>query len=66
MVGGGLGQHYGPKGNCTKQDISFILIEKVDEGQNLKLAKREQFWQHQLRVYAENGGNAHCIRKEIM
>ena len=63
---GGIGQHYGPKGNCTKKDISFILIEKVEEGNSVKLAKREQFWQHQLRVYIENGGNAHCIKKELM
>ena len=60
---GGLGQHYGPKGRCSYQDISFILIEKVEEGAKTKLARREQYWQHQLRAFVENGGNAHCIKK---
>ena len=63
---GGLGQHYGPKGRCSYKDISFILIEKVEEGAKIKLARREQYWQHQLRAFVENGGNAHCIKKEII
>ena len=63
---GGLGQHYGPAGRCNYEDISFILIEKIEEGDKKKLARREQFWQHQLRAYIENGGNAHCIKKEII
>ena len=62
---GGLGQHYGLKSRCSYKDISFILIEKVEQGKDVELAKREQFWQHQLRAFAENGGNAHCIKKEI-
>ena len=63
---GGLGQHYGPQGRCSKDNISIVLIEKVDVGDRLSLAKREQFWQHQLRVFVENGGNAHCIKKELI
>ena len=63
---GGLGQHYGPKGRCKYSDISFILIEKVQEGDKKKLARREQYWQHQLRAFVENGGNAQCIKKEII
>ena len=63
---GGLGQHYGPKGRCSYKDILFILIEKVEEGAKTKLARREQYWQHQLRAFVENGGNAHCIKKEII
>ena len=62
----GLGHHYGPKGRCTYEHISFTLIEKVVEGDKVMLAKREQFWQHQLRAFSENGGNAHCIRKDII
>ena len=62
---GGLGQHYGPKGRCNYKDISFILIEKIEEGEKKKLAIREQYWQHQIRAFSENGGNAHCIKKEI-
>ena len=29
------------------------------------LAERELFWQHQLRVYVENGANGHCYRKDV-
>ena len=63
---GGLGQHYGPQGRCSYKDISFILIEKVEEGEKKKLARREQYWQHQLRAFVENGGNAQCIKKELI
>ena len=63
---GGLGHYYGPKGKCNYENISFTLIEKVAEGDKVMLARREQFWQHQLRAYSENGGNAHCIRKELI
>ena len=62
---GGLGQHYGGARACCYQDMSIVLIEQVELGNRSLLAKREQFWQHQLRVYVENGGNAHCIRKDI-
>ena len=48
---GGLGQHYGPNCRCSYQDISVVLIEQVEAGNKIKLAKREQFWQHQLRVF---------------
>ena len=63
---GGLGQHYGPKGRCSYKDISITLIEQTEIGNKVKLARREQFWQHQLRAFAENGGNAHCIKKELI
>ena len=63
---GGLGQHYGPNCRCSYQDISLVLIEQVEAGNKMKLAKREQFWQHQLRVFVENGGNAQCIKKELL
>ena len=62
---GGLGQHYGEARACCYTDMSIVLIEQVELGNRSLLAKREQFWQHQLRVYVENGGNAHCIRKDI-
>ena len=63
---GGLGQHYGPQGRCPKENMSFVLIEKVEDGNTRELCRREQFWQHQLRAYVENGGNAHCIKKELI
>ena len=62
---GGLGQHYGGDRACGYQDISIVLIEQVEIGNRLLLAQREQFWQNQLRAYKENGGNAHCIRKDF-
>ena len=59
---GGLGHHYGGSGGCGYGNISIMIIEEV----KFKfLAKRETFWQHQLRVYVENGSNGHCYRKEI-
>ena len=35
------------------------LIEEVEFKTMEFLAKRELFWQHQLRVYVENGSNGH-------
>ena len=61
---GGLGQHFGGDRTCSYSDITFTIIEQVEEGNRNLLAKRELFWQHQLRAYAENGGNAMCIKKE--
>ena len=62
---GGLGHHYGKNGKCEYKDLSITLIERVSE-KNLKfLADRELWWQHQLRVFVENGGNSHCYRKEF-
>ena len=63
---GGLGQHYGGARACSYKDMSIVLIEQVELGNRPLLAKREQFWQHQLRAYVENGGNAQCIKKEIV
>ena len=62
---GGLGQHYGGSRLCGYEDMSIVLIEQVELGNRALLAKREQYWQNQLRVYIENGGNAHCLRKDI-
>ena len=62
---GGLGQHYGGDRACSYQDISIVLIEQVEQGNRTLLAKRERFWQNQLRAFVENGGNAQCIRKDF-
>ena len=62
---GGLGSHFGGRGGCGYEHISIVIIEQV-KNKNLKyLAAREVFWQHQLRVFVENGGRAHCIRKDL-
>jgi hypothetical protein len=62
---GGLGHHYGGRGGCGYANISIAIIEQVKD-KNLKyLAEREVYWQHQLRAFAENGGRAHCIRKDM-
>ena len=62
---GGLGQHYGGGGGCGYENFSITLIEQVREKNFEFLAKRELYWQHQLRVYIENGHNAHCKKKEF-
>ena len=41
----------------------MVLIEQVELGNRSLLAKREQFWQNQLRAFVENGRNAMCIRR---
>ena len=61
---GGLGHHFGPTHQCKYEDLSIILIEQVVHGDSISLERREQYWQHQLRVFVENGGNAMCIRKD--
>ena len=62
---GGLGHHYGGIGGCGYKNFSVVLREEVEEKTMKYLAERELFWQHQLRVYVENGSNAHCYKKEI-
>ena len=62
---GGLGQHYGGMRGCGYDNVSIMIIEQVERGNLDLLAKREVFWQHQLRAYIENGGKAHCIKKEM-
>ena len=55
----------GGSGGCGYENISIVLIEEVEFKTFEFLAKRETYWQHQLRVYVENGSNGHCFRKEI-
>ena len=64
---GGLGQHYGGDG-CGYNNISIQIIEQVEEGDTKgdtkALEMQEIYWQNQLRCFIQNGGNAHCRRKE--
>jgi hypothetical protein len=46
---GGLGNHYGGSGGCGYENISIVLIEEVEFKTFEFLAKRETYWQHQLR-----------------
>jgi hypothetical protein len=62
---GGLGHHYGEGSPCNYNHMSIQLIEQVKHKNLEFLAQRETFWQHQLRVYVENGGKAHCYRKDL-
>ena len=62
---GGIGKHFEGSRACSYRDIQFTLIEQVETGNKSLLSRREVWWQHQLRVYEENGGNAMCIRKEL-
>ena len=60
---GGLGNHFGGDG-CGYENVSIQIIDQVDIGDYQALAKAEVYWQNQLRTYIQNGGNAHCRRKE--
>ena len=62
---GGLGHHYGDGDGCGYNNISMIIIEQVEARTPSALEERELYWQHQLRAYIENGGNAHCRKKEF-
>ena len=44
--------------------ISIQIIEQVEVGDIKTLENQEIYWQNQLRCYIQNGGNAHCRRKE--
>ena len=62
---GGLGHHYGQNGGgCGYANLSIMIIEQVYPQTVAQLDMREIFWQNQLRVYVQHGGNAHCYRKE--
>ena len=60
---GGLGNHFGGDG-CGYENVSIQIIDQVDVGDYQALAKAEVYWQNQLRTYIQNGGNAHCRKKE--
>ena len=61
---GGLGQHYGGIQGCGYENIRVMIIEQVEIGNPDMLSTREIYWQNQLRCFMENGGQAHCKRKE--
>ena len=62
---GGLGHHYGGRGGCKYENVSIQIIEQVHVKNPEILAKREQWWQSQLRVFVQNGHRNHCYRKEF-
>ena len=62
---GGLGHHYGPDSPCSYEHLQIQIIEQIEHKNLDFLAERELYWQHQLRVYIENGGRAHCYRKDF-
>ena len=53
---GGLGQHYGGQQGCGYENLRMMIIEKTENGNPDLLAKREIYWQNQLRCFMENGG----------
>ena len=61
---GGLGQHYGGVQGCGYENLKITIIEQVEIGNHEELGRREIYWQNQLRCFMENGGQAHCKRKE--
>jgi hypothetical protein len=62
---GGLRHHYGGTGGCGYENVSVQIIEEIETKTMEFLAERETFWQHQLRVYVENGSRNHCYRKDL-
>ena len=62
---GGLGHHYGGSGGCGYANFSVPIIDQVKLKTMDFLAKKETFWQHQLRVYVENSCYGHCYRTDI-
>ena len=60
---GGLGNHYGGQG-CGYENLQIQIIDQVEQGNSEALATAEVYWQNQLRAYIQNGGHAHCRRKE--
>ena len=62
---GGLGHHYGDVGGCGYPNMSIQIIEQIKHKNMKNLAIREQYWQNQLRVFAENGCRNHCLRKDF-
>ena len=61
---GGLGHHYGGERGCGYESFSVQIIDQVEEGDKIALAEKEVYWQNQLRCFVQNGGHAHCYRKE--
>ena len=56
---------YGDGGGCSYEDLKITIIEQVEKKNKDFLAEREIYWQHQLRVYVQNGDKAHCYRKDF-
>ena len=61
---GGLGHDYGGEQGCGYENFSIQIIDQVEHGNVEALAQLEIYWQDQLRAFLENGGNAHCRRRE--
>lgn len=64
----GIGEHYHV---CGLDNFSVQVIDQVKDWESLdkevagrRLDKLEEKWQHQLKVFEENGGNAHCRKRE--
>ena len=59
------GTTFGGQRQCKYDNLTVQIIDQVPNGEKIKLAQKETFWQHQLRCYVENGGHAHCYRKDM-
>ena len=64
---GGLGLHFHPSNSlgCSYDHLEATLIEKVNNGDDAKLAEMELHWQYQLRTFKENGGNAMNLKDDL-
>ena len=64
----GIGGHYKV---CGLENFSVQVIDQVRDWESMdktvaenSMKKLEEKWQHQLKVFEENGGNAHCRKRE--
>ena len=46
------------------ENLRIQIIDQVEKENCRALEEAEIYWQNQLRVYIQNGGHAHCRRKE--
>ena len=60
----GLGHHYGGPKGCGYSNVSIQIIEKVNQGDHAQLAKREVYWQNQIRCFVQNGAGGIAIGKK--
>ena len=60
----GLRHHYAGDRGCGYDNFIIQIIDQVENGDVEALAEAAVYWQNQLRCYIQNGGNAHCRRKE--
>ena len=49
---------------CGYKNLKIQIIDQVEVGNCKALEEAEVYWQNPLRTLIQNGGNAHCRKKE--